>query len=143
MIDSFQGEYRFLSNFWPTKVVLDGITFNSVEHAYVASKTNDREIKRLISLLEKPGDAKKIGRSIILRPDFDQIKLSIMYDLVQQKFNVEPLKSKLLSTGDRELIEGNTWGDKFWGVCDNEGLNHLGKILMLVRYELNRKSCVS
>ena len=62
-----------------------------------------------------------------------------MFDLVLEKFKQNPeLKQKLLETGNQELIEGNTWNDTFWGVCNGQGQNWLGKILMLARSELNK-----
>ena len=52
------------------------------------------------------------------------------------KFNIPELKQKLLETGNTELVEGNTWGDTFWGVYNVEGENILGRLLMKVREEL-------
>jgi len=134
-IKGFFGKYRFLSNFWPAQVNLDGDTYPSVEHAYQAAKTLDTETREKIKECEKPGQAKKLGKKIQLRSDWEDAKLSIMENLVQQKFcNHEDLKNKLLSTGDAYLEETNTWGDRFWG-CDKQGKgeNHLGKILMRIR----------
>jgi ribA/ribD-fused uncharacterized protein len=135
-IDSFQGDYRFLSNFWYAKVVLDGVDYRSVEHAYMAAKTLDQSLRNQIRSFDKPGDVKRFCRTITLREDWEEVKFSVMLDLVRQKFYIEPLKSKLLETGDAELIEGNTWGDIYWGVCRGKGQNNLGKILMQVRSEL-------
>lgn len=132
-ITSFQGEWRFLSNFWPCEVTLDGMDFPSVEHAYMAAKTTDMNLRSIVQMLPDAAQAKRWGRTIKLRADWDQVKLQIMTDLVRQKFSTSPLKDKLLATGDAELIEGNTWNDRFWGVCNGRGLNHLGRILMDVR----------
>lgn len=134
-IDSFQGAYRFLSNFWPAKVVLDGIEYDSVEHAYVASKTLNEIARKDIAGMT-PGQSKRYGRTLKLRPDWEEVKLTIMEDLVRQKFKRPDLAKLLRSTGKAELIEGNTWGDTFWGVCRGVGENNLGKILMRVRAEL-------
>ena len=136
MINEFQGEYRFLSNFWPAKVVLDNVQYPSVEHAYMAAKTTDIRIRKKIKEQPTPSLAKKLGRSIQLRPDWEMIKLGVMESLVRQKFQEPTLKAKLLATHNRELIEGNNWNDTFWGVCRGKGSNHLGKILMKVRDEL-------
>lgn len=136
MIDSFTGEHRFLSNFWPAEVELDGIIFPSVEHAYVAAKTLDPEVRAEIRLVNTAGQVKRFGRKLVLRPDWDEVKLSVMEDLVRQKFQHPELAKLLLATGDEELVEGNTWGDTFWGECFGSGANHLGKILMKVRDEL-------
>lgn len=137
MINQFQGHYRFLSNFWPAEVVFEGHTYPSVEHAYVAAKTlSHTERFTFMDPAIRPGDVKRMGRKLHLREDWEEVKLGIMEDLVRQKFSKSPLKEMLLMTGDQELIEGNTWGDTFWGVCRGKGQNHLGKILMKVRGEL-------
>lgn len=136
MIKEFQGEYRFLSNFWPAEITYEGITYPSVEHAYQAAKTLDKQERVKISKM-KAGEAKRAGRKVKLRSDWEAIKLSVMRSLVQQKFSRhDKLAKKLIETGDQELQEGNNWGDKFWGVVGNTGLNHLGKILMSVRKDL-------
>lgn len=136
-IERFFGEFRFLSNFWPVQVSYEGKEYPSVEHAYVAAKTLDNDIREQISKESSPGLVKKIGRQITLRKDWEDIKLEVMHNLVNQKFSLNPeLKEKLLSTGDLDLVEGNSWGDTFWGVCKGKGENHLGKILMKVRKEL-------
>jgi ribA/ribD-fused uncharacterized protein len=136
MIDSFKGENRFLSNFWPAEVMLDGMLFPTVEHAYVAAKTLDPEKRAEIRLVNTAGQVKRLGRTLDLRTDWDKVKLTIMEDLVRQKFQHPELAALLLATGDQELVEGNTWGDTFWGVCFDVGCNHLGLILMKVRDEL-------
>lgn len=133
MITSFSGQYRFLSNFWPCKVFLEGEEYPSVEHAYVASKVTDHELRKLVASKLTPGDAKRLGRKLPLRPDWDAIKLDVMKELLVQKFIDPELAEKLVATGDQELIEGNTWGDTFWGVCDGVGENNLGKLLMEIR----------
>jgi ribA/ribD-fused uncharacterized protein len=141
-IDSFQGEYRFLSNFWPAVVEYEGITYPSIEHAYQAAKTLDRNERRRIAAIVEPGDAKRAGRALPnQRKDWEQVKLRVMEDCVRYKFTHHAdLRDKLLATGDAELIEGNTWNDRFWGVCDGQGENHLGKILMKIRAELRSES---
>jgi ribA/ribD-fused uncharacterized protein len=139
MITEFQGEYRFLSNFWPCEVEYDGMIYPSVEHAYQAAKTLDIVQQSTIQHASTPGLAKKMGRKVTMRRDWDKIKLGVMENLVRQKFKNAKLKKQLLSTGTRILVEGNNWGDRYWGVSPVEngyGLNHLGKILMKVRDEL-------
>lgn len=139
VIVSFQNEHRFLSNFWPALVRFDGAEYPTVEHAYVAAKTLDNTFREVIRTTPRPGAVKRIGRmrSFELRPGWDDMKLDIMTDLVRQKFRHQSLRDQLVATGDADLVEGNTWGDTFWGVCRGEGQNHLGKILMLVRSEIN------
>ena len=132
-IDSFKGPHGFLSNFWPSEVVLDGQRFPTVEHAYQASKVLSTKERERIMLASTPAAAKRMGRRLALRPDWDEAKLSVMRGLVGQKFEIPGLRDLLLATGDAELVEGNRWGDTFWGECEGVGLNHLGRILMCVR----------
>ena len=135
-IKEFKDEYRFLSNFWPCQIEYEGIQYACTETAYQASKSLFFNIKTEISKM-KPGAAKRYARTVALRPDWEQVKLKVMEDVVRLKFNSsQNLKELLLITGDQELIEGNTWNDTFWGVCRGKGENHLGKILMKVRTEL-------
>lgn len=139
VIRRFNDENRFLSNFEVCDIVYEGLNYNSVEAAYQASKTLNIEIrKKFCSMNAK--DAKLEGRKIKVREDWEQVKLKIMYFLVAYKFyhNIF-LKEKLLKTEDTHLIEGNWWGDKFWGVCNNEGENWLGRILMDVRKKLKER----
>lgn len=135
MIESFSGEYRFLSNFYPVEVVLDGVTYPSVEHAYQATKTLDLE-RRQDFLDVFPGFAKRLGQRIELRPDWDDVKLVIMKRLNEQKYMRPDLRKKLCDTYPQDIVEGNTWGDTFWGVCNGKGSNHLGKILMAIRLQI-------
>lgn len=141
MIDRFDGDHRFLSNFWPARVSLDGEFYPSVEHAYQAAKSLDIPTRLVLcSRAANPltaGQAKTYGKRIQLRLDWENVRLAIMEGLVRQKFSVEPLKSKLLGTLNCELLEGNFWGDRFWGIdLQGRGENHLGKILMKIRKEL-------
>jgi ribA/ribD-fused uncharacterized protein len=136
-IDKFSGEYAFLSNFYPSVVVgLDGETYSSVEHAYQAAKTLDVRAQRTIREAPTAGVAKKLGRKVILREDWERLKLPTMGFLVRQKFREPKLMELLVKTGDAELIEGNWWRDTFWGMYNGKGENHLGKILMRVRDEV-------
>jgi len=141
-ITSFTGEHRWLSNFWIIDVVFEDVLYPSVEHAYVAAKTLDRATRYSIAKLSSPGAAKRAGRSLELRPDWDKVKLTVMKGLIRQKFMHVQLRRLLLSTGGAMLIEGNTWGDTFWGAVYRDGAipgwsgdNNLGKILMKVRDE--------
>lgn len=139
MIKCFQGEYRWLSNFWPCRVQLDGEFYNSAEAAYVAAKTTDTGLRKQIQNMAKPGDIKRFGRTIPLRPDWEEVKVPMMLDLLRQKFAAgSELGDKLLATRGRQIVEGNTWGDTFWGVCNGNGANTLGRLLMQVRNEISR-----
>lgn len=143
MIDRFRGDYRFLSNFWLAFVVLDGIEYRSVEHAYQAAKTLDPTWRSSIRGCPTPGDAKRMGRRVPMRKDWDDVKVDVMLDLLRQKFQHESLRWLLLDTGNEELVEGNDWGDKFWGRCRGEGLNLLGELLMQVRSEIRDPESVN
>lgn len=136
-IDSFDKEFGFLSNFSPAHVSFGGINFPTVEHAYQAAKTFNWEDRNMIAALPTAGKAKKAGSKVTMRCDWDLAKLSVMRELLKQKFSIPKLKEQLLMTEDLELVEGNWWGDTFWGVCKGAGENHLGKLLMELRTELN------
>lgn len=133
MINKFTGEYRFLSNFQSANVVGDGVIYKSVEHAFQAMKSLDSKERQMIWQCETPAEAKRLGRKITLRPDWENIKDSIMLSLVLDKFKNPLWRKLLLETGDEILQEGNTWGDTYWGVCKGKGKNRLGEILMRVR----------
>lgn len=136
-ITRFKGSHAFLSNFWPVNVSLDKHTYPSVENAYQAARTTDR-YHRIPFRDCTAANAKVYGRRLVLRSDWESVKVPIMLDLVMQKFrNFEHLQNLLLDTGSAELIEGNHWGDTFWGVDERKGgANNLGLILMFVRDEL-------
>lgn len=131
-ITEFTYEHGFLSNFHPSEVNYGGVAYRSVEHAYQAAKTLDPAEQAKIRMAPTPGEAKKLGRGATMRPDWDDVKDEVMMALVWEKFQSEPLRSRLLGTGDALLIEGNNWGDRYWGV-DGHGLNKLGLTLMAVR----------
>lgn len=136
-IASFTADYRFLSNFWPASVQLDGCWYPSVEHAYQAAKTDIESHRKAIRAAATASMAKSMGKYVPLRAGWNDLRLKIMEDLVRQKFTGNArLAENLMATFPAELIEGNTWGDRFWGVCRGEGDNHLGKILMRIRAEL-------
>lgn len=140
-IAAFKGEFRWLSNFWPVTITCeDGITYPSSEHAYMASKTLDMATRREVSMLKTAGDAKRFGREIKLRPDWEEVKKNEMLTVLRLKFQDPLLKIKLINTGDAILIEGNTWGDTYWGVCNGQGMNVLGELLMQIREELKATS---
>jgi len=134
MIDDFRGGYRWLSNFHPSSVMLDGVTYPTIEHAYQAAKSPDPEYRRQMAALSRPSAARYLGQQCTLRADWEAVKVDIMFDLIKQKFAPgTPLANKLLATGDVALVEGNTWGDQFWGVCNGVGQNWLGRLLMQQR----------
>lgn len=135
-IDRFKYKYHFLSNFADCKVTYEGLEYPSTEAAYQAAKTLDPAIRKCIQEAETADQAKKLGKKIPLRPDWEQMKLQVMEDILRLKFNQPTFKKSLIDTGTAELIEGNTWKDSFWGVYKGKGENHLGKLLMKIRAEL-------
>lgn len=132
-ITSFSGGFRFLSNFWYNP---DGYTN---EHRFQAAKAASEADAKWVMESKTPGEAKRRGRAIVMREDWNDIRIPVMLELTAEKFKDERLRMQLLMTGDAELIEGNTWGDKFWGVCGGEGENWLGKTLMKVREDIRRE----
>ncbi len=155
-ITLFEGDHRFLSNFGAGAVEMYGITFPTVEHAFAAAKldpnggihSRDEVLAEMRAIADaaSPGAAKKLGRRRIwngkpfMRPDWDSVKLDLVTELVRRKFRDPALAEKLIATGDAPLFEGNTWGDRIWGVVEKDGVlegrNLLGEILMLVRREI-------
>ena len=135
-IDSFSEEYRWLSNFYHAPIVYNGVRYSSTEVAYQAAKAIDDDTRaRFVGL--NSSAAKRLGREIHLRSDWDIVKDKVMYDVCLLKFTThDDLKQKLLATGERELIEGNWWGDTYWGVCNGIGKNMLGQTLMKIRSEI-------
>jgi len=137
-ISSFRGANFFLSNFFPHPMDYENMRFPSSEHAFQAAKSLDVETRRSIAVLETPAEAKKTGRVIDCRSDWEAVKLDVMREVLRAKFSDPALRKKLLATNDAELIEGNTWNDTFWGVCNGRGENWLGKLLMELRKSLQK-----
>lgn len=134
VIDNFEGRYRFLSNFFVRELFYDGILYPSSEHAYQAAKSLDFDVRQRIARCSTPGTAKKAGKQVKLRPNFDTLKGDIMFEIVLKKFAANSdLREKLVKTSGYSLVEGNTWDDTYWGVCNGVGQNQLGIILMRVR----------
>ena len=135
MIDSFTGRYDFLSNFFPCVVKYEGIPYPTSEHAFQAAKTLDVDERWEIACAPTAGKAKRMGRKLKLRDDWDSVRIDIMEEILRIKFSVPAFKTALLKTGDEELVEGNNWGDRFWGKVDGKGENWLGRLLMKIRNE--------
>ena len=134
-IDYFREEYEFLSNFYPTKVVFDEITYYNAEAAYQAQKCSRYEDRFQFAHMSAD-EAKRLGQKMEIRPDWNEIKYRVMEQVVYAKFAQNPtLAQDLLDTADKPLKEGNTWGDVYWGINlrTGEGKNNLGKILMDLR----------
>lgn len=135
-IDSFQGEYKFLSNFFLCKIEYNEVTYPSAEHAFQAQKSLSQIDQQEIAKLKNPGQAKRTGRKLKIRGDWDEIKLDVMKKILTVKFKDPELAQKLIDTAPAELIEGNNWNDRYWGICKGQGLNNLGIILMNIRDSL-------
>lgn len=146
-IDKFEGNYRFLSNFYKSSFKdKEGVIWPSVEHYFQAMKTHNPKEREEIRNAPNPGSAKKLGRKVNLRDDWDQVKENIMYDALYYKFTQnEDIKQKLIDTDMAYLTEGNTWHDQIWGDCycekckNKKGKNILGRLLMLLRTNLKVK----
>lgn len=142
MIDEFENEYAFLSNFYPSPFEHEGIVYPTNEHFFQAMKTLNIQERKAIAAAETPGKAKRMGRNVSLRPDWEKIKVYVMLEGLRLKFADPTLAQKLIDTGDEELIEGNWWHDNTWGSCycsdciNKPGRNMLGIILMELRKEL-------
>ena len=144
MITSFRGPWTRLSNYAICSVWYGGHIYPSTEHAYQAAKFGNEDYQQQIRNAATPNVAKKIARSLEVagyrRKDWDEVKIGIMRELLAEKFSQEAEKLVLLATGDEELVEGNWWGDRFWGQCPvGTGENWLGKLLMELRAELRKE----
>ena len=128
-VNSFEGQFAFLSNFF------DDGEQPTVEHIFQSMKTTDWREQVFVLGAPSPGAAKRRGRKVTLRPDWEYIKIDVMEACLREKFKNPTLRRLLLDTGDAELIEGNYWNDTFWGVCRGQGRNELGKLLMKLRTE--------
>lgn len=142
MIAEFEGKYAFLSNFYPSPITYEGITYPTNEHFFQAMKTLNIGERAAIANAATPGLAKRMGRKVTLRSDWEIIKADVMRTGLMLKFTDAALAQKLIETGDEELIEGNWWHDQTWGSCYCEacmhkpGRNMLGMLLMELRKEL-------
>lgn len=137
-IFGFRGLYGFLSNFFVHPVLLPGgITVPSSEHAYMLEKDSDPKYKERIRKAKTPSQAKRIGYTAKLPPDWDESrKFFAMHEALKRKFADPEMARLLLSTGNRYLEETNFHGDRIWGRCNGEGQNHLGRQLMVIRHML-------
>lgn len=150
-IDEFSGQYDWLSNFYPSPIVVEtwiypnvkNISWPTVEHYYQAMKTPYPAEQDMIRNAATPGRAKRLGRQVNLRADWDDIRVTVMVKALCTKFTQhQHLGLKLLQTGDAFLVEGNSWHDNYWGACtcpkcvDKPKKNMLGGLLMWLRESL-------
>jgi ribA/ribD-fused uncharacterized protein len=149
MITEFAGPFRWLSNFWLVPVAFEGLVYPSLEHAYVAAKTLDQQVREEIRRLPTPAQAKRygrrFGRTLPLRPAWDdEFKSRLMARLLREKFTNPELRQRLISTGNEPLIESNRWHDNWFGSCHcprcgGRGKNMLGTLLMELRKEFREQ----
>jgi len=135
-IDRFDEDNFFLSNFAHSKIFLGNKEYETVEHFYQAGKAATVADHEIVRLAGGPGAAKRAGRAIKYRDDWEDIKVEYMKLGLILKFDIDELGDMLLATGDAILEEGNTWGDSFWGTVDGVGENKLGRLLMQVREDI-------
>ena len=139
----FSGRYRFLSNFFPAETRIGDLVLPTSEHAFMWHKSRNKKYRQQILEAPTPQEAKRLGNNHrlyamgLLREDWrdDLVRIRVMYKVLKAKYSNEQLRLWLHGTGERYLCEGNTWGDIFYGVCDGKGENHLGRLLMVIRYE--------
>ena len=134
-IIAFRGAYAFLSNAYDTTVRFEGADYPTVEHAYLAARTTDEAARAPVRRAATPHEARRLGYRLIPRDDWEHVRVTVMWELVEQKFRRHPeFAERLLATGQDVLVNGG--GDAFWGVSGLRGANYLGRILMGVRAEL-------
>lgn len=132
-----KGKYFFLSNFFPCQlhdVDFPDITYQSVEAAFQAAKVTTRSERAAFSDAD-PSTAKRLGRRVRLRPDWESIKDSVMEQYLRQKFSSPQLVAQLKAVTE-PIVEDNTWGDRYWGRCNGYGRNRLGQLLEKIKAEI-------
>lgn len=135
---AFCGHLYFLSNMYPCPVTMpDGIKYRCAEAAFQAQKCLDVDERRRFANMSGK-EAKYAGKRVNLRPHWNQIRVGVMRDVVHAKFVQNPDLAKRLADTEGDLVEYNTWGDRFWGVYLGVGKNHLGCLLMETRAKLQR-----
>ena len=139
-VDRFRGDHAFLSNFHRAPFPWCGKEWPTAEACFQAAKTRDEREAERIRNAPTPAAAKRLGRRVDLRPDWEHVKVDVMHSILQAKFAAPALRDALLATGDAELVEGNTWGDVYWGRVDGRGGNQLGRTLMRIREDIRRRA---
>lgn len=138
VISRFNGQYAFLSNFYRSPIQTSSIVYPTMEHYFQAHKSTSRRFRVQVSEASGPRQAKVLGRRVHLRLDWSEVKLDVMRAGLALKFEEgTELASRLVGTAPMGLIEGNSWGDTFWGAERIEGTwngkNWLGWLLMAQR----------
>ena len=138
-ISSFSGKFGFLSNFYRFPFTYDGLLWPTAEHAYQAAKFRPGAWTKLIREADSPARAKRMGKMYpIHTPDWANARIEVMRKILWAKFSHPDMSWRLLETEGILLVEGNSWGDRYWGMSGDplQGENHLGKLLMETRNRL-------
>lgn len=147
VIPEFKGEDYFLSNFFlhpqHFNTAGESLRFEHAEGVFQACKykaldtDEDGKVAYVVKVAsaKTPTEARKIGKSVkgLDIQAWDDMKIQVMREVLLNKFADPVLEKKLKDTGDAMLVEGNTWGDTFWGRADKKGYNMLGVLLMEIR----------
>ena len=133
---AFSGDRFFLSNFYPHQVTLRGHKYPTAEHAFQAAKCVDVNEAERVRQAVSPAAAKQMGRRVLLRPDWNEVRVEVMREVLAAKFADPDLRARLLATEEDELVEENTWNDRVWGRSRGVGKNMLGQLLMELRASL-------
>lgn len=131
-IESFTGDYAFLSNTYPVKIMVSDTEFNCVESAYWAMMVKNENARTKMARL-KPSKAKAKALNMEKVDNWDEIKYPIMKNLLAQKFSNKELAEKLIATRSESLVNNVTYMDEEYGVRNGQGKNLLGKFLMEIR----------
>jgi ribA/ribD-fused uncharacterized protein len=135
-----RARYEWLSNFYPINAAIRGRVYQTVEHFFQASKATTEAHHEGVRVAPTARDAKRLGKKVLLRPDWEQVKEEVMLEALRVKFALPLLRQQLLETGDALLVEDSPF-DSFWGAGrKGNGQNRLGKLLMRVRAEIRAQT---
>lgn len=133
---------NWFSNFLPfdRPLIYDGETYRTPEHFYQAMKTTSKNRRAEIAATPKPGSAKRLGREVAIRKDWEDVKYGVMMYAQLWRFREGSPARDVLMNVEGDIVEWNNWHDRIWGKCvceecGGEGGNLLGRILMRIRDE--------
>lgn len=139
-VKGFSGAHKVFSNFYPVEFEMGGVKFRSSEHAFMYQKSDDPIYRRAVLAARDGKAAKLVGRGANLSPDWDNRgRYVAMFRALSAKFNCIDEWLRLCAPGPIYLEETNWWNDIHWGVCRGRGENHLGRLLMCVRYSMEHR----
>ena len=132
-------KHGWLSNFSEHPVMIDEIEYPTVEHYYQCEKCTDNGDYKWVFMSASPGQAKRRGKSVSIRPDWDSVKTDIMKKALEAKITQHPhLRRLLLETGTEDLVEDSPY-DWYWGCGKNgTGQNVMGHLWMTIRESLKK-----